>query len=442
MPRVASDQGVSIQQQLARIRRVGDRLRSTLRAVVANLPAESRGISSMARHLKVHKATCQRLVEGLAAEGDGASSLTRLPGVDGLRLILKAAKAKGVPEPVLEQARAAVDGFDELLTSLDVTQTGLNRLIAALGRTGGKQAQASEQVALTHRRDLFRAARSVTGEQQDVKSVVLLVRPDPADPALLRTALLATMVGVERELFARPITPFVLGAVWSQSAQSSAAAPSSSMPVPSFELVPQFSSAGLRGVPLESGSGRTAQVVEFPGSEASSSHTLGPADVSALFVGSTKSNPTTDHDARLVFGARIAHPTRLLVMDVYMAADLAALARPVAGAYALSAPAGDTAEGAPERCWHERFPESPAVQIAPGAAVAPPADGGSGVAVSVAPGPHAFARQTELANYAFEREAIPAAMRQNMVRYRVVVEYPLWQSEYRMYLVSPELRGE
>ena len=66
------------EHDLMRIRRVGDRLRAGLRTLVEGFPPSARNISGMSRWLGVHKATCQRIVEGLDPGRDGLTAFSRL----------------------------------------------------------------------------------------------------------------------------------------------------------------------------------------------------------------------------------------------------------------------------------------------------------------------------------------------------------------------------
>jgi hypothetical protein len=414
--------GAGAALQLARVRRVGDRLRSTLRAQVARLPEEARGISGMARHLRVHKATCQRLVEGLSGAGDGADAVTLLPGVQGLRLVIRAARGKGINGGTVEAAAAAVDEYEELLAELGATQRGLARLVGAAGRAAGGD-EAGERVAVAHRRALYGAARDVTGESVEGKSSIFLARPDERDPARLRVAIVLSLAGARRAAFSRPIVPFIIGA---GAAEGGAAGP---------EILPGFSTAGLRAAPLEGGAGRTAMVLELPPDPEGVPHAaLGPADVAVRFTAGGKVNPLVDAGARVDFATRIAQPCRALVHDVLVPRELAAACRPVSGCFALSAPPGNTPEGAPERCWHDMFPEAAPVRAVKGRAVlSPPRLGGGAGAEALAE------RHAGLVRALLEREGVDAA---GLVGLRMEVEYPVWQTEYRLYLSTPEQRGE
>lgn len=422
--------GKSAEQELVQIRRVGDRLRSAVRAVVQALPPDARGISGMARFLGIHKATCQRIVEGLRESEDAVVALTRLPGAEGLRMHLDAARRRGVPAPIALQAAAAIDEYALLLNTRGRTQSGLIKIIGSLRRTAAGAADTPERSAPEiHRRALFDAARSVTGELVNVKSIAALIRTDPANSERLRVSVISTLHGVQREPFSRPIAPFMLGAWYAHAGQRRGERTSESAEVPEFALLDRFSTTGLNAVPMDIADGRTLLVVDLqpspeprrPGEPV----TLGPADVSILFVGRSKPNPAFDESARTDIAARVNQPSRFLIMDVLVDADLARLCRPTPGCYSLASAPGDTIEGAPEHTWHERFPEAPMLSRMTPAALKRP--------------PELFPRQPEIIDDLLHREGLSAS---DLVAFRIQVDYPIWQSEYRLHLVRPESRAD
>ena len=408
------------------IRRAGDRLRSAIRALINALPDEEQGISAMSRYLDVHKATCQRIVEGIERSGDGAAALVRFPGVAGLRLVVEAAQHRGVPSATAEAALSAIAGYEELLSQNGKTQRGLVQLVSSLRRNIDDSGQADDPASPTRsRRALFEAAREVSGEEVDVKAACSLMMPHPSDPKRLFVCVISSLNGVRRQLFSRPIVPFVLGASWSRSfAGATRSRPSNPSPdLPTFELLPDFSTPNLNLVKLEAADARTLLLVDLK-KPADAPHTgasrrgvtLGPADVAVRFTTTAKPNPVHVPGAWLDTAGRITQPTRLLVIDIYVHTSLIADRVPVVGCYSLAAPPGDSVQGTPDQCWHERFPEYPQLQKLSRSR-------------DVIHCPE-FPRQVTLSERLFASNDIAP---DHFAGFRCVVEYPLWQSEYRVY---------
>lgn len=368
----------------------------------------------MARHTGVHKATCQRLVEGLAPALDGAEALLRLPGVEGLRGFLNACRRKGVPKDRLEAAAAATDELAATLARMGLSQRALMRRVVALTAPGpGAQRRAASEsttpraakaegsvAGRAHRRGLFDAARNLTGEELFGKSVVVFLRPSASDPALLDETIVSTLVGCRREAFSRPIVVIGLGNI--------------GLDTPGATLLAPFCTAGVRAVPLAADNARTILVADLaetaPGA-------FGPGDICALFR-TVARNPLEDPAARLNVAARIAQPCRHLVLDVYLHRTLAPRLRAVTGAYALSAVPGELPFGSPADVWFERFPH-----------VARPTRLRAGTAPADAP--RASPRQAEITRHAAAMEGLNL---RDFTLYRVEADYPVWQSDYRVYL--------
>lgn len=407
---------------LMRIRRVGDRLRAAFRALVDGFPPGARNISGMSRWLAVHKATCQRLVEGLDASRDGLTCFARFPGVEGLRMAIEAARGRGVASDLLESASAAVGEYETLLHGCGRTQRGLVRVIESLRvEAAGPQGQPDREMQEEQRKALFDGARRVTGEELRGKSLIVIIRPRPDQASRLDAFMYSRLVGARRHSFSRPIVKFMLGGWWSHLPSADAPARPAGVAGETlpFELIERFSTAGVRPVRIGAADARTLVVVDLD-STPGDGDGHGPADVTGRFHSSAMPNPLWDNRARLNCTVRIANPVRVLLMEVYLHHTLAASLVPQLACYSLAAPPGDSPDGGPDQCWYERFPDMPEVVRHPRGRC---------------PGAHpAFSRHDELVAHAFEREGIDPADYQ---AFRAEAAYPIWQSEYRMYFESP-----
>ncbi len=404
---------------MVRVRRVGDRLRATLRDLVASFPAHAQAISGMSRWLDLPKATCQRVVEGLGGTTDGAAAMLRLPGVEGLRRHARAARRHGAPAPLVDAVLAAVGEYEALIRDTGGSQRRLIDFVAA-ARTGtGEMAPEDRRIAETNRRALFDAARKATGEEVDGKSVIAIVRPDREDASALTQTVSATLVGVRRQRFARPIVPFILSGWWAHlpEADRDAVRPRGvSAEAPRYALLREFSTANLRTVCLEQGDARTLLVTDVDGAEGEGGW-MGPSDVSVLFESRAGRAVRRDHGWGTDFAVRIANPCRALVHDVYVHRSLRVEGEVLGGCFSLAAPPGDSPGGWYDQAWYERLPEAVEVRSL-------------GMGVIQAPC-KAYARQGELAASLFEQAGEDPG---EYVAMRIEVAFPMWQTEYRTYV--------
>ena len=414
--------------ELMRIRRVGDRLRASFRTLVDGFPPNARNISGMSRWLGVHKATCQRIVEGLDPGRDGLTAIARFPGTEGMRGHIAAASEHGVTSDLIHNATAAVEEYESLLAHFGHTQRGLVRIIESLRmEAAGPDGQPDRELAEDQRKSLFDGAKRVTGEEMRGKGVVVILRPRADQPSRLAATMYTMLSGVRRHTFSRPVVSFMYSGFWSHSEE---ARPSSVQEerLP-YQLVPEFSTAGLKTVRIDSKDARTLVVVDLESVERDSEG-LGPADACIKFHSLAIPNPVWDEQARLNVAARISSPSRALVMDVFLHHSIASNVLPVVGSYALSAPPGDSPEGGPDQCWYERFPDSPELKQ-----------------LGRANGTRArtlLPRQEELIAYALRDATSPGAGAlpgpidpAEYLGYRCETTYPIWQSEYRLYFEVP-----
>lgn len=429
------------EHQLAQVRQTGDRLRGAVRALVDAFPPGARSISGMARYLTMHKATCQRIVEGLEHVNDSLESFARFPGLRGLLSVIEAAERKHVDPPRVAAARAAIAEYERLLVSHGRTQSGLVKLIDTLRSEAEASPMPQEAIpekqspdlapvvvlrrsqrdrARNRRKALFDAARIVTGEEVDVKSVVGILRPSPTNPAALSAVFAVVLQGVRRHPFSRPIVPFILGGWWAKYADRPAPNPAGMDPeIPPHELLGRFSTTRLTPVRLQGADGRTLLVADLEPNERGprdprDPSALGPADVAVLFRSSAAPNPAIDAEHRLSLGVRITNPCRAVVINALVHRSISCVPPARADAYSLAAPPGDSALGAPEYCWHERFPDSALVERVH--------------SNDAGPDPM-YPRQAELVSHLLEREGLD---RREFLHLRAQTAYPLWQTEYRL----------
>lgn len=407
------------EHDLMRIRRVGDRLRASFRSLVDGFPPGARSISGMSRWLNLHKATCQRIVEGIDPSRDGLTAFARFPGTEGMRNHVAAARDHGVSATLIESAIDAITEYESLLANYGHTQRGLVRIIESLRReSAGPEGQPDRELAEDQRKSLFDGAKRVTGEEIRGKGVVVIIRPRPGQPSRLEATMYSHLSGVRRHTFSRPIVSFMYSGFWSQSGDSR---PSGIAPehLP-FRIVEEFTTAGLSTDTIGAKDAKTIVTVDLD-KVPSDGDGLGPADACLEFSSVEVPNPLWDAQLRLNVASRISSPTRAMVLDIYLHHAIASSVVPVVGCYALSAPPGDSPDGGPDECWYERFPDNPTLAQLGRASEPRPR--------SILP------RQHELIQHAFTCNSglNPA----EFLGYRCEVAYPIWQSEYRVYFSVP-----
>lgn len=379
------------------LKRVSERLRAAVGALVGALPPEARSISAMSRTLEVHKATCQRVVEGLSDKVEALEGLARLPGVAALKMHAAACERAGVPGQVVAEARAAIDEYATVLRRRGLTHEKVRRLVM-VSRDRGEEGSLAQK----RRKALFDAASLVSGERADAKAIAMVILPGPT-PATTEICALVSMIQAEREPFARPMTLAALGAWWSHIPGLKPDGVLDEVRPPNFEVVQEISTAQVKAVELESSPGRAVVVIEAPTGAAS--------DATILFK--TRGTLGGAGAKSVAAAARVGMPVKTLVMDVMVHRSLEIMPS-VTGCFALSAAPGDRPEGAPEQLWHERLADTP--RVTEFDASRPPR-----CAVSV---------QEELVQRALGAAKVAP---EDVRSFRLEIKYPIWQSEYRVY---------
>lgn len=114
----------------AHLSSVGTRLRSSLEAVLAELPDGAAGPQRLARALSLDKVVLSRLLKALRAH-DPLATLHHAPGPEPLRRVLKAARRTGATKEILAAANAAVDAFEEVIKGQVGDRSALDAILSA-----------------------------------------------------------------------------------------------------------------------------------------------------------------------------------------------------------------------------------------------------------------------------------------------------------------------
>lgn len=385
------------------LRRVGERLRAAVGGLVQTLPEDARSISAMSRVLEIHKATCQRVVEGLNDKVEAVEGLARFPGVAALKMHASACERCGSSPSIVAETRAAIDEYATLLRRRGLTHEKVRRMVMVT-RDRGEEGTLAQR----RRKGLYDAASLVTGEHAEAKSLAILIMPGPS-PSSSEMVVMVSMLRAEREEFAKPLTMMVMGGWWTRfPGMDTAHLPEEVRDEPTFQLIEDLSTTPVRAVKLEAGSARSVVLIESPAG----------AIVDATIQFRTKSMIGGDqsHSKFVTAAARIAIPIRTLILDVLIHKDLDVVPS-ATGCYSLAAAPGDRAEGAPDQLWHERLADAP--KMLEFDAANPPVS--------------TMTHEGELVRRVLETGRVLAA---DVRAYRLEIKYPIWQSEYRVYFAK------
>ena len=389
-----------------RAERVAARLHSDLGRIVALFPAHAAGGSAMARYLDIVRNTCQRVITALADSDPSVQTLAKLPGVKGLEQFLEAARARGIDGATIDVAESAVREFEAFIEESGRSHSGLIARIEAPMTAGAAAPEDSEQA----RAELVAAAARVTGRFVNATVSTYIFAPDRDDPSRLHRVLATALIG-------NTVTPSAMPVVltsgqtreWVDQRDASTTFLDES-PVrgstPQAILEP-FTTRPLPTVTTRGEPGNLVHVIDPRGLDDHTMFDVVTALRSVHPIRDPESGAPTLNEVWTLVNA----PTRRLVQDVFLHADLERDYRPSVDALMwypnLSVPGGDK--------WVARFPSQPRLEML-----------GPGLERIGTP---AYPRRAELARYLFDRVGWDA---EAFVGYRCEVAYPIWRAGYCM----------
>lgn len=383
--------------------RVARRLHGELVALLGALPPEARGASGLARHLKIDRTTCQRVVFLASRPYPGLVAIERFPGVRALRSIESAAGSISAPvEPgVIEAFGAAITQFSAAIAALGGS---LSRLCRRISSESVEEAGASSDSGRQDARGrLFESAREVTGRASDCWVAVYVYRPSPEDPDVVEVLRANGLRGHTSRRDAVPLVVHNFSSNSGSDGRFEGLDPSQDQDAPPTVVLDHFTSDPSPLVTARQPGEYFVQSIDTPATGTGS-----PVDL-MLATRSSLAHPAQQQPPLEEVWAMVNFPSRHLLLDVYLHPDLARTSVPSLDAH-LWGP--DFAQEAGNR-WRTRFSEAPPLQLL-----------GNGVRQ---PGHAAFAELPELTNQLFQSADIDPA---NYVGYRCDVAYPLWRTGY------------
>ncbi|HLO39912.1 MAG TPA: hypothetical protein VK176_02740 [Phycisphaerales bacterium] len=177
---------------------VGRRLRSELGALILQLPPTFQTASGLEKVLGIHRAVSHRFFTAVRGTEDDLALLARLPGVEGLRQCLAAAREKlsSAPATVIASAEAAIESYAGLIAALGGSQA---RLISRLQAVSGSGGNGGNGVPRGRREDLrqtlFETISELYGFRIACRSRVTILRENPDRPKELEYVHARVAVG-------------------------------------------------------------------------------------------------------------------------------------------------------------------------------------------------------------------------------------------------------
>lgn len=172
-----------------RVSVLGERLASSLGAVLEAIPDKPAGPQRLANALGLDKVFASRLLKALRNR-EPLTVVHQLPGPDPLRRFLIATKKIGVPAATISPASDAVNAFEGLIRDEAGDRSALGAILSAW------LPEVRSELVLRARQAAYRAMGQIMGSQaQFAHSTVLL---HPADDNKLDVVWMIGMTGLER----------------------------------------------------------------------------------------------------------------------------------------------------------------------------------------------------------------------------------------------------
>jgi hypothetical protein len=375
---------------------VGRRLHSELTTALQALSGDWRSAAYLHRTLGVDRTLCQRVINAVIGPG-GNATLSRAPGIEGLRAVAAGLRRAGAGEGAVCGVDAAIDQFQALLKSLGLSQSALTRKLTSPSALAGDGS--SDQS--TARQRSFLAAAEVFGHATEGCATIMAYRPRVDAPDRLESGYVRGFAGYRARPGSMPLvvawgmdrdflTQGGLRAIGGGEALGSS--PGVLMLDHCTQPLPRITSrvTGLSRVltidEQETQRGRAIDVVV------------------ATHAPDSMKHPQLDNPAMLEVWCQTKVPTRRMVLDVWVHRTLAQAGLPSLGNY-LMTPNVAHLRG---RDWTMRVPSTSRLELLE-----------SGLA-NAATG--AFPRHGQLTRSFFDSLGWDTS---EMVGYRVEEEYPL-----------------
>ncbi|HCT45095.1 MAG TPA: hypothetical protein DF699_07775, partial [Phycisphaerales bacterium] len=182
---------------------IGQELATNLNLVLTEIEGCSMRPTDIARVLDTSRVMVSRLLSAIRKD-DPIERLTRIPGPETLRSIVRAAGQHGVEAEHINAAEKAIEAFDELIREQFGTRSALN---AALSNTNPNARSKFEQ---SSRYQVFKGMSQIVGAQSNLWLTTMMLTPSNDQPDGIDISTIHGTSGLRR---LRPDTPirFVYG---------------------------------------------------------------------------------------------------------------------------------------------------------------------------------------------------------------------------------------
>jgi hypothetical protein len=219
--------------------KVMEDLQRAVRNLTDSVPETIRRAVDLERALRLERKLAWQIFR--LSRSTGLSEVGNIPSLGSALRVCDAARARGVPDPVLERFKAAFERFENFAIDQCGDRAGLLSMVSGL--THGQ----SESVDLRVRKSLFRSNAHVWGLQADVQVRTLIYEPGGPNGQTLRGTLVSGSLGLQGLRRSEPLT------ICSWLAPSPLDVPEDGKPgpktlTPQFDLLREFCSANLPGV--------------------------------------------------------------------------------------------------------------------------------------------------------------------------------------------------
>lgn len=396
-------------EEFAEASLIASRIREEVRNLLAALPAEARSASGMARHLRIERTVCQRLISGIESDPSGPGTLTDIPGPTALGNLIAALRKKRIDDAAVRRLAAAIDVYAEFLVRIGGNQRTLSRRLlvtrpqlaakrAADIADFGPEGESSESV----RHRLFAAARELLGISSQVEVMAQIISMT-GRPERVQYAGVDGSIGYR----ARPGSPPYVLNRRTASAGTEFTSPDHTEDAVlgnGRSLLKRFSSQPLPRLTTVARNGELAQLIDHqPG------HSF-----DAVFCGGAitdEPHPREQTPPIQEIWALMNTPTQALIFDVFLHKSLAIHCIPGVDVHQWRLNVASTTDR-----WSSRVEGGPRLQIL-----------GTGLSQSDS---DLYPRHRELLTELFR---LSGHNPDDFVGHRCEVRYPAWRLGYRMF---------
>jgi len=197
------NQTAEITSQCEKPEALGARLQLTLGAVLKHIDGCTQRPTDIARHLDVSRVMVSRLLNAIR-KPNPIETLTRIPGPETLRSIVRAASKFGVSRAEIQDALISIDEFDNLIRDQYGTRTAMNAALSSANE------QTLEKFEQSSRYQVFKGMSQIVGAQSSLWLTAMMLTENRDDPKGVDVSTIHGTSGLRR---LRPDTPvrFVYG---------------------------------------------------------------------------------------------------------------------------------------------------------------------------------------------------------------------------------------